>query len=57
MARESWDGLTQLVFDSLEEDHYLNSPAREQHAFCIFKLALPGILARLASLPPDPDIP
>lgn len=53
MAEETWGGLTQLVYDSSEEDGFLASPERQEHAINVFRAALPFINARLAQLPPD----
>lgn len=53
MAKEDWGGLTQLVFDSGDEDDYLHSSQRKRHAKKVFRLALPLIEDRLAQLPPD----
>ncbi len=53
MAKEDWGGLTQLVYDSADEDDYLNSSQRKRHAKKVFRVALPLIENRLAQLPPD----
>lgn len=53
MAKEDWGGLTQLVYDSSEEDNYLSSIERKRHAKRVFRAALPLIENRLAQLPPD----
>jgi hypothetical protein len=53
MAREEWGGLTQLVYDSSDEDDYLNSSQRKRHTRKVFRSALPLIEDRLAQLPPD----
>ena len=57
MAKETWGGLTQLVFDSAEEDDFLASQERQEHAMNVFRAALPFIEARLAHLPPDEPSP